>query len=101
MRREKARAGQSGEELFIDLALEDLAQAPDLFRPTHEFTGGVDGWVSMEVSPLLVDDTAGSIAAARRLRGRIGCANVFIEIPATPAGVPAIEEAIFAGVANA
>ena len=68
--RRKAAAGQSGEDLFIDLALEDLAQAADLFRPAHEATGGVDGWVSMEVSPLLADDTAGSIEAAKRLHAR-------------------------------
>jgi transaldolase len=96
--RRKTAAGQSGEDLFIDLALEDLAQAADLFRPAHEATGGVDGWVSMEVSPLLVDDTAGSIAAAKRLHARGQRRNLFIKIPGTRAGVPAIEEAIFAGV---
>ena len=96
--RRKTAAGQSGEELFIDLALEDLAQAADLFRPAHEATGGVDGWVSMEVSPLLVDDTAGSVREARRLHARARRANLFIKIPGTRAGVPAIEEAIFAGV---
>jgi transaldolase len=96
--RRKAAAGQSGEDLFIDLALDDLAQAADLFRPAHEATGGVDGWVSMEVSPLLVDDTAGSIAAAKRLHARGQRPNLFIKIPGTRAGVPAIEEAIFAGV---
>ena len=96
--RRKAAAGQSGEDLFIDLALEDLAQAADLFRPAHEATGGVDGWVSMEVSPLLADDTAGSIEAAKRLHARGRRPNLFIKIPGTRAGVPAIEEAIFAGV---
>jgi transaldolase len=96
--RRKTAAGQSGEDLFIDLALEDLAQAADLFRPAHEATGGVDGWVSMEVSPLLADDTAGSIAAAKRLHDRGQRPNLFIKIPGTRAGVPAIEEAIFAGV---
>ena len=96
--RRKTAAGQSGEDLFIDLALEDLAQAADLFRPAHEATGGVDGWVSMEVSPLLVDDTAGSVREARRLHARARRANLFIKIPGTRAGVPAIEEAIFAGV---
>jgi len=96
--RRKAAAGQSGEDLFIDLALEDLAQAADLFRPAHEATGGVDGWVSMEVSPLLADDTAGSIAAAKRLHARGRRPNLFIKIPGTRAGVPAIEESIFAGV---
>jgi transaldolase len=96
--RRKAAAGQSGEELFIDLALEDLARAADLFGPVHEATGGVDGWVSMEVSPLLANDTAGSLREAKRLHARGRRANLFIKIPGTPAGVPAIEEAIFAGV---
>ena len=96
--RRKAEAGQSGEALFIDLALEDLAQAADLFGPVHEATGGIDGWVSMEVSPLLADDTAGSIREAKRLHARARRSNLFIKIPGTPAGVPAIEEAIFAGV---
>ena len=96
--RRKAAAGRSGEDLFIDLALEDLAQAADLFRPAHEATGGVDGWVSMEVSPLLANDTAGSIESARRLHARARRRNLFIKIPGTRAGVPAIEEAIFAGV---
>jgi len=96
--RRKAAAGQSGEELFIELALEDLAQAANLFGPAHEATHGVDGWVSMELSPLLANDTAGSIREAKRLHARARCANLFIKIPGTPAGVPAIEEAIFAGV---
>jgi transaldolase len=96
--RRRAAAGQSGEDLFIGLALEDLAQAADLFRPAHEASGGVDGWVSMELSPLLADDTAGSIREAKRLHARAERANLFIKIPGTPAGVPAIEEAIFAGV---
>src|SRR6478672_10206937 len=96
--RRKAEAGQSGEALFIDLALEDLAQAADLFGPVHEATGGIDGWVSMEVSPLLADDTAGSICEAKRLHARAQRANLFIKIPGTRAGVPAIEEAIAAGV---
>ena len=96
--RRMADAGQSGEDLFIDLALEDLAQAADAFAAVHRATGGVDGWVSMEVSPLLADDTAGSIEAARRLHARARRPNLFIKIPGTRAGVPAIEEAIFAGV---
>lgn len=95
--RRKAAAGVSGEELFIDLALEDLTKAADLFGPVHDATGGVDGWVSMEVSPLLANDTAGSIREAKRLYARAGRSNLFIKIPGTPAGVPAIEEAIFAG----
>jgi len=96
--RRHAAAGTSGEDLFIDLALEDLAQAADLFRPAHEATGGVDGWVSMEVSPLLADDTVGSTRQAKRLHARAGRTNLFIKIPGTVAGVPAIEEAIFVGV---
>jgi transaldolase len=96
--RKKAAAGESGESLFIDLALEDLAQAADLFRPVHDATGGVDGWVSMEVSPLLADDTSGSIREAKRLHALGSRANLFIKIPGTAAGVPAIEEAIAAGV---
>jgi transaldolase len=96
--RRNTAAGRSGENLFIDLALEDLTQAADLFRPAHEATGGVDGWASMEISPLLADDTAGSIEEARRLHARARRPNLFIKIPGTRAGVPAIEEAIFAGV---
>ena len=95
---EKARAGRSGEDLFIELALEDLRRAADLFRPTFDATHGVDGWVSMEVSPLLASDTDGSIAAARRIHAQAGRDNLFVKIPGTPEGIPAIEEAIFAGV---
>jgi transaldolase len=90
--------GKSGEELFFDLALEDLTQAADLFRPIHERTDGVDGWVSLEVSPLLVHDTASTIAAARDLHRRAGRSNLLIKIPGTKEGLPAIEEAIFAGI---
>lgn len=96
--REKALAGKSGEVLFFELALEDLLQAAELFRPIYEATGGVDGWVSLEVSPLLADDTAGTITAATKLHASAQCNNLFIKIPGTPAGIPAIEEAIFAGV---
>jgi transaldolase len=92
------RAGKSGEDLFFALAEQDLARAADLFRPAHEASGGVDGWVSLEVSPLLVDDTQGTIEAAARLFAAAGRPNVFIKIPGTPAGVKAIEESIFAGV---
>jgi transaldolase len=94
----KAREGKSGEALFFELALEDLTRAADLFRPINDATHGVDGWVSLEVSPLLAGDTAGSIQAARQLHARARRPNLFIKIPGTPAGVPAIEEAIFAGV---
>jgi len=96
--RQKALAGKSGEALFFELALEDLTQAADLFRPVHEATGGVDGWVSLEVSPLLADDTAATIKVAAQLYARAQRPNLFIKIPGTRAGIPAIEESIFAGV---
>jgi transaldolase len=96
--RAKAKAGLSGESLFNELALEDLRRAADLFRPIHDATHGVDGWVSMEVSPLLADDTAGTIAAAKSIHDQAMRVNLFVKIPGTPAGIPAIEEAIFAGV---
>ena len=94
----KSHDGKSGEALFFELALEDLTQAADLFRPIHDATGGVDGWVSLEVSPLLADDTAGTIKAATQLHARAQRPNLFIKIPGTRAGIPAIEETIFAGV---
>ena len=96
--RRKALAGESGEALFFQLALEDLIQAADLFRPVHDATGGVDGWVSLEVSPLLADDTAATMKAAAQLHARAQRRNLFIKIPGTGAGIPAIEETIFAGV---
>lgn len=96
--RERSRAGQSGEELFVELALEDLRRAAALFQPAFDTTAGVDGWVSMEVSPLLANDTPGSIEAAARIHRLAGRPNLFVKIPGTPEGVPAIEESIFAGV---
>jgi transaldolase len=96
--REKSAAGKQGEALFVELALEDLRRAADLFRPAFDATGGVDGWVSMELSPLLAADTAGSIEAASRVHGQAARANLFVKIPGTPEGVPAIEESIFNGV---
>ena len=96
--RKKAGEGKSGEALFFELALEDLTQAADLFRPVFDATGGVDGWVSLEVSPLLADDTAGTIKAAAHLHAQAQRPNLFIKIPGTRAGIPAIEESIFAGV---
>ena len=96
--REKTAAGLSGEELFFDLALEDLTRAADLFRAIHAKTNGIDGWVSLEVSPNLAYDTASTVAAARDLHARAQRPNLFIKIPGTAEGVPAIEEAIFAGV---
>ncbi|HXX49016.1 MAG TPA: transaldolase [Myxococcota bacterium] len=93
-----ARAGRAREELLFELILEDLTRAADLFRPVHERTSGVDGWVSLEVSPALAFDTAGTIAAAKSLWARAARPNLYIKIPGTKEGVPAIEEAIFAGV---
>ena len=94
----KSRSGKSGEALFLELALEDLTRAADLFRPVHDRTRGVDGWVSLELSPLLVNDTAGSVKSAAELHARAKRPNLFIKIPGTRAGVPAIEESIAAGV---
>ena len=96
--RQKVREGKSGEELFFELALEDLTQAADLFRPIYDATDRVDGWVSLEVSPLLAYDTAGSIKEAAELHGRAKRPNLFIKIPGTREGLPAIEETIFEGV---
>jgi transaldolase len=92
------KGGKSGEALFFDLALEDLTQAADLFRSVYDKTDGRDGWVSLEVSPLLAHDTAGTVAAAKELHARAGRPNLFIKIPGTREGLPAIEDAIFAGV---
>ena len=97
--REELAKGKAGEALFFDLALDDLMRAADLFRPVHDRTNGVDGWVSLEVSPLLAHDTARTIAAAKELSARAGRPNLFIKIPGTKEGLPAIEAAIFAGVA--
>jgi len=94
----KLLAGKSGEALFFELALEDITRAADMFRPVHDRTNGVDGWVSLEVSPLLAHDTSSTIAAAKDLHGRAGRPNLFIKIPGTKEGLPAIEEAIFAGI---
>jgi transaldolase len=94
----KLAEGKSGEKLFFELALEDLTQAADLFQPIYERTCGVDGWVSLEVSPLLAHDTKSTIAEAKNLHAQARRPNVFIKIPGTPEGLPAIEEAIFAGV---
>ena len=96
--RQKVKNGKSGEALFFELAIEDLKEAADLFRPIHERTNGVDGWVSLEVSPLLAHDTSGTLAAAKALHARAERPNLFIKIPGTKEGLPAIEEAIFAGV---
>jgi transaldolase len=95
---ERARHRKSGEELFYELAIEDLRAAADLFKPIHDRTAGMDGWVSLEVSPLLANDAAATIAAAKALHARAGRANLMIKIPGTAAGLVAIEETIFAGI---
>jgi transaldolase len=96
--REKTQAGKSGEDLFIELALEDLRRAADLFRPVYEASKHIDGWVSMEVSPLLASDTDGSIKAAKLIHEQADRPNLFVKIPGTPEGIPAIEASIFAGI---
>jgi len=96
--RQKLAEGKAGEPLFFELALDDLQRAADLFRPIHRQTNGVDGWVSLEVSPLLAHDTASTLAAAKDLHTRAAIPNLFIKIPGTKEGLPAIEEATFAGV---
>jgi transaldolase len=88
--RKKREDLKSSEELFFELALEDITQAADLFRPIWHKTNGVDGWVSLEVSPLLAHDTASTLAAARNLHARAGWPNLFIKIPGTREGLPAI-----------
>ncbi|RZU35709.1 transaldolase [Edaphobacter modestus] len=96
--RQKLGESRSAEALFFELAIEDLRRAADLFHPIHEQTKGVDGWVSLEVSPLLAYDTASTLTAAKDLHSRAARPNLFIKIPGTQQGLPAIEEAIFAGV---
>jgi transaldolase len=96
--REKTAAGKAGEALFFELALDDLQRAADLFHPAHEATNRVDGWASLELSPTLAYDTAKSVAAAKELHAAGSRPNLFIKIPGTKEGIPAIEEAIFAGV---
>ena len=94
----KSRAGKSGESLFFELALDDLQRAADLFKPIFDATNGFDGWVSLEVSPLLAHDAAQTIAAATHLHALAARPNLYIKIPGTPEGCVAIEESIFAGV---
>jgi transaldolase len=96
--RAKLKQGKSGEKLFFELAIEDLSQAADMFRPVWDRTNGVDGWVSLEVSPLLAYDAASTSTAARELHATAQRPNLFIKIPGTKEGLPAIEESIFAGV---
>ncbi len=94
----KFKNGERGENLFFEIALEDITGAADLFRPIWDKTDGVDGWVSIEVSPLLAYDTESTLAAAKDLHARAGRPNVLIKIPGTQEGLPAIEEATFAGI---
>jgi transaldolase len=96
--RDGVQAGRAGEALFFDLAIDDLTRAADLFRPIHRRTDGVDGWVSLEVSPLLAHDTASTLKAAKDLFARAARPNLHIKIPGTTEGLPAIEEATFAGI---
>ena len=96
--RSLAGRGLAGEALFVELALDDLRRAADEFRAVHAASGGVDGWVSMEVSPLLADDAAATVEAARSIHARAARPNLFVKIPGTPAGLAAIEASIFAGV---
>ena len=96
--REKFAHDKSAEEIFFELALEDVVRAADLFRPIYDRTNGVDGWVSLEVSPLLAYDPASTFAAAKDLHTRAGRPNLLIKIPGTREGLPAIEEAIFSGI---
>jgi transaldolase len=96
--RDSLGKGKSDDALFFDLALDDITRAANLFRPVFDQTDGVDGWVSLEVSPLLAYDTVSTLAAAKDLHARAGVPNLFIKIPGTKEGLPAIEEAIFAGI---
>src|SRR5215475_3505085 len=92
------KRGKSAEEVFFDLALDDITRAADQFRATHDRTSGIDGWVSLEVSPLLAQDTASTVREAKELYARASRSNLFIKIPGTTEGLPAIEEAIFSGI---
>src|SRR5256712_6968891 len=96
--RKEVKEGKSGEDVIFELALEDLTQAADLFRPIWDRTSRVDGWVSLEVSPMLAHDTASTLTAAKTLHARARRSNLLIKIPGTKEGLPAIEEAIFAGI---
>jgi len=96
--RRQASSGKTGEALFFELAIQDLTKAADMFAPVHKRTAGVDGWVSLEVSPMLADDAAATVREVLRLHARAQRPNLFIKIPGTHAGITAIEESIFAGV---
>ncbi len=95
---DKARSGQSFEDMFVELALEDLRRAAELFKPVFKSSNKVDGWVSMELSPLLAADTKGSIESARKIHQQAATDNLLVKIPGTPEGIPAIEESIFNGI---
>jgi transaldolase len=90
--------GLSGEALFFELAVQDLTGAADLFTPIHGRTAGVDGWVSLEVSPLLAYDAKATVVQAKALHRKANRQNLFIKIPGTKEGAPAVEEALFSGV---
>src|SRR6202022_3587496 len=94
----KASSGLAGEALFLELALEDLRRAADVFRPVYDRTGGTDGWVPMEASPLLASNTQFTIEGALQIHKLADRPNLYVKIPGTPEGAPAIEAAIFAGV---
>jgi transaldolase len=96
--RQKSRDDTCGEKLFFELAIEDLRQAAALFRPVHDATQGLDGWVSLEVSPLLANDTAATIKEAAALHAQAHISNLLMKIPGTPEGTSAIEASIAAGV---
>jgi transaldolase len=95
---ELARTHADDEALFFALAIDDLRAAAALFQPAHRASDGVDGWVSLEVSPLLADDARGTIDSVARLHAQAACDNLFVKIPGTPAGAAAIEESIYAGI---
>lgn len=96
--REGAASGKSDESIFLELALQDLRRAADLFLPIFLGSEHQDGWVSMEISPLLAKDTEGSLKAAQEVYGQAHRPNLFVKIPGTPESIPAIEEAIYAGI---
>src|SRR6266852_2994828 len=96
--RQLAGQNKSRDEIYDELVLKDISDAADVFRPVHERTDGTDGFISIEVSPTLANDTQGTIAEAKRLFGRLQRPNVMVKIPATPAGIPAIEESLFNGI---
>jgi len=93
-----AKSGLKAEEIFFHMAIEDIQAAADLFLPLYQNTGGADGYVSLEVSPFLAHDTAGTLAQVKSLWQRVDRPNLMIKIPATREGLPAITEALAAGI---